>query len=72
VNKLLDERDQALWMPGPGVRVDPDSDPSRYDVGDHVWFDGGGRIGVSGKFRVGQRTIEVDDASRETATLSFV
>lgn len=71
VNKLLDDRDQALWLPGPNVRVDPDTDPTRYDVGDYVWFEGGGRLGVSGKFRVQQRTIEVDDAGRESGSLQF-
>jgi len=72
VNKLLDDRDQALWVPGPNIRVDADSAPTRYDVGDHVWFEGGGRLGVTGKFRVRQRTIEVDDAGRETGSLEFV
>lgn len=72
VNGLLDERDQTLWVPGPEVRVDPDSDPTSYDVGDDVWFDAGGKIGVSGKFRVHTRAIDVTGTGRESATLAFV
>jgi hypothetical protein len=61
----------ALWIPGPNVRVTPDSDLSDYNVGDTVSYTLHNELGVQGAFRLLQRTVSVQDGT-ETVTASFV
>lgn len=71
VAALRDARGEALWIPGPNVRVTPDADLSAYDVGDIVSYTLHNELGVRGAFRLLERTVEVEGGS-ETVSASFV
>lgn len=68
---LLDARAEPLFIPGPDVRVTPDTDPTMYGVGDTVAYVLTDRLGVQGAFRIRKRTIKVSNTGRELASFEF-
>lgn len=69
---MLFSRNQTLWIPGPNVRVTPDSDLDTYDVGDTVSYQLHNELGIQGNFRILARSIDVDENSNESVSVSFV
>lgn len=69
---LLYSRQQTLWIPGPNVRVTPDSDLDSYDVGDTVSYHLHNELDIQGAFRLLSREISVDENSNESVSVSFV
>jgi hypothetical protein len=69
---LVDARSEPLLIPGPNVRVTPDSDISSYDVGDTVAYQLHAKLGVTGYYRLKSRQITVSDKGKEDVTPTFV
>jgi hypothetical protein len=69
---LLSSRQETLWIPGPNVRVTPDSDLDSYDVGDTVSYHLHNELDIQGAFRLLSREISVDENSNESVSVSFV
>jgi hypothetical protein len=72
VQALVDARGQALLIPGPDVRVTPDSDVSAYDVGDTVSYELHSLLGVTGAFRLRKRQVTVSRTGQEAVSVGFV
>jgi hypothetical protein len=72
VQGLLDVRNEALLIPGPDVRVTPDSDLSAYDVGDTVSYQLHAQLSVQGTFRLRKRTVNVSNTGQESVSVAFV
>jgi hypothetical protein len=71
--QLSNSRRVALLVPGPTTRVTADTDLSRYQVGDTVFYDLHDTLEISGPFRVRKRTVDVaDQGGRERAGHEFV
>lgn len=71
VQGLLDVRQSALMIPGPDVRVTPDTDLSLYDVGDTVFYRLHSQLGLEGGFRLRKRTVTVKTTGQESVSLAF-
>lgn len=69
---MINARSRALLIPGPDVRVTPDSDVSSYDVGDVVSYQLHTRLSVAGAFRLQKRTITVSQTGQEAVSVAFV
>lgn len=70
---LLNARGQALVVPGPKIRVGDDIDLGNWAVGDTVRLEIGGRLGLSGSWRVRKRAVTVDTAGgTEFVDIEFV
>jgi hypothetical protein len=69
---MLDARAEALVVPGPTARITADTDLDSYSVGDTVWFEAPGPLGVEGAFRLRAQTVNVTKAGQETITIEFV
>lgn len=72
VQGLLAARGDALFVPGPGVRVTPDADISAYDVGDTVRYELDDQLGIDGSFRLRSIKVSVAESGIETVTPTFV
>lgn len=72
VSAMLLARRQALFVPGPDIRVTPDADLSTYDVGDTVHCDIDDQLGVTGAFRLRSLKVGVDATGKELVTPTFV
>lgn len=71
VQALVNVRGAALMIPGPDVRVTPDTDLSFYDVGDKVFYRLNSLIKVEGGFRLRKRTVTVAKTGQESVSLAF-
>jgi len=69
---MLNARRETLWIPGPNVRVTPDSDLDSYDVGDTVSYHLHNELDIQGAFRLLARDISVDENMNESVSASFV
>lgn len=69
---LIDARNETLWIPGPNVRVTPDSDLNDYEVGDTVDYHLHNELDIQGAFRLLARQIKVDQDGNESVSVSFV
>jgi hypothetical protein len=72
VQGLIDARGEALLIPGPDVRVTPDSDIGSYDVGDTVSYTLHSLLSVAGGFRLRKRMVTVSPTGQETVSVGFV
>lgn len=64
-------RGAALLIPGPDVRVTPDSDLRAYDVGDTVSYTLHEKLSVAGAFRLRKRQVTVSQTGQESVTVQF-
>ncbi|HEY9413617.1 MAG TPA: hypothetical protein VIQ30_02555 [Pseudonocardia sp.] len=69
---LIDARGNVLLVPGPNVRVTPDSDLGSYDVGDTVSYQLHSRLSVAGAFRIRKRQVTVSKTGQESTSIQFV
>ncbi len=69
---LIDARGNVLLVPGPNVRVTPDSDLGGYDVGDTVSYQLHSRLSVAGAFRIRKRQVTVSKTGQESTSIQFV
>lgn len=69
---LIDARGNVLLVPGPDVRVTPDSDLGSYDVGDTVSYQLHSRLSVAGAFRIRKRQVTVSKTGQESTSIQFV
>lgn len=69
---LVDARGNVLLVPGPDVRVTPDSDLGSYDVGDTVSYTLHSRLSVAGAFRIRKRQVTVSKTGQESTSIQFV
>ncbi|WP_298799980.1 hypothetical protein [Pseudonocardia sp. 73-21] len=69
---LLAARGDALFVPGPDVRVTPDADISAYDAGDLVRYELDDQLGIAGSFRLRSVRVQVSASGLETVSPSFV
>ncbi|MBW0100016.1 hypothetical protein I4I73_28965 [Pseudonocardia sp. KRD-184] len=72
VAALRDAKDQPLRAPGRKIRVTPDTDLDRYDVGDTVSYELDTLLGVGGPYRLRSRFVEVVKNEPESVDLEFV
>ena len=69
---LLDVRDQALFVPGPGLFPVADADVDDFDIGDTVTYEYDSGLGIrSGAFRVASREVSIDQDGAETMAVTF-
>lgn len=68
----INARQRVLLLPGPKVRVTPDADLPDYSEGDTVSYEVGGRLGVTGAFRIRKRTVNAEATGQESVDLEFV
>lgn len=69
---LVAARAEALFVPGPDVRVTPDADISAYDAGDTVRYELDDQLGIAGNFRLRSIKVSVASSGVETASAAFV
>lgn len=69
---LLNARNTALIVPGPGVRVTPDADLGSYAVGDTIAYDLQAQLGVTGAFRIRKQSVKVSAKGQESVDIEFV
>lgn len=70
--RLLDDRDQQLFLPGPGLHPVAEVDVTSFDAGDLVSYSFDAGVGLqSGVFRVASKQVTVDEQGGESIKVSF-
>lgn len=69
---MLDARSGPLIVPGPKARITADTDLETYAVGDTVYFEAPGPLGVAGAFRLRTQTVSVGESGEETISIEFM
>jgi hypothetical protein len=69
---LLEARDQALFLPGPGLHPVDGASVDDFGVGDTITYEFDAGLGVqSGAFRVAARMVSIDEDGAESMAVSF-
>jgi hypothetical protein len=69
---LLNARNDTLLVPGPKLRVAPETALGKYGIGDTVVYRLHVRLGVEGTYRIRKRSVSVERNGVEEVTLEFV
>jgi hypothetical protein len=68
----LNARNDTLLVPGPKLRVAPETALGKYGIGDTVVYRLHVRLGVEGTYRIRKRSVSVQRNGVEEVTLEFV